>query len=275
MRDQGIALLAGAGPSTLQKELILYATSCDDLIYPVKDKVDDHTEDCTYSCSSDYYDLEDDFCKRVHDEDTSSSGDDDTVFDDDEDSFCYDEVVNTDVDGQQNSDSSFNTSISYFHLPTEGLFTSTINFPTRKVSFGDVYVREHAVTVGDHPAISDSCPLTLDWEHTATVRHNILEFEYTRVVSRKTFKRLSLGERRQRVQRVKGIEDVEVRKLEANLTNCRLDEIKQQLNDITQLEQEVDTVLRLHNRYKSDFNIDVSTLETIDLGCESLPVSVV
>lgn len=40
--------------------------------------------------------------------------------------------------------------------------------PGSGVRFSHVEVRNYSVTVGDYPFCSDSCPLTLEWEHTSS-----------------------------------------------------------------------------------------------------------
>ena len=36
----------------------------------------------------------------------------------------------------------------------------------RRVSFGEVHIREHAITVGDNPNVIGGLPLSLDWKHS-------------------------------------------------------------------------------------------------------------
>ena len=50
----------------------------------------------------------------------------------------------------------------------------------RQVHFGVVLVREHSLTIGDHPMCTDPLPLTLDWMHTGEKRYDINLYEATR-----------------------------------------------------------------------------------------------
>ena len=37
----------------------------------------------------------------------------------------------------------------------------------KRVTFGNISIREYACTVGDHPLCTDSCPISLDWNYYA------------------------------------------------------------------------------------------------------------
>ena len=41
----------------------------------------------------------------------------------------------------------------------------------QQVTFGSVYIRHYACTVGDHPLCHDSCPLSLDWKYYYNENH--------------------------------------------------------------------------------------------------------
>ena len=88
--------------------------------------------------------------------------------------------------------------------------------PTRKmVRFDHVTVREHAITVGDHPLCTDSLPLTLDWEfwdhdqqYPIDVYEDVREFQGRGSCS---LNRLSFWKRRQLLRWVGGWTDQDLR----------------------------------------------------------------
>lgn len=69
------------------------------------------------------------------------------------------------------------------------------------VSFHEtVHVREHAVTIGDHPSCNDSCPITLDWYHSEEILTLSLDdSSKTREGKYEMPKRLTFNERRKRL----------------------------------------------------------------------------
>jgi hypothetical protein len=52
---------------------------------------------------------------------------------------------------------------------------------TKRVQFADVQVREHAVTLGDHP-LAESYPISLDWAHAPVQVMRVDDYEATRVM---------------------------------------------------------------------------------------------
>ena len=53
-----------------------------------------------------------------------------------------------------------------FVLSTTSPSTPPSSFSKKQqVTFGSVYIRHYACTVGDHPLCHDSCPLSLDWKY--------------------------------------------------------------------------------------------------------------
>ena len=56
------------------------------------------------------------------------------------------------------------------------------NSNRRHVHFGVVLVREHSLTIGDHPMCNDPLPLTLDWMHTDEQQYDINIYEATRTL---------------------------------------------------------------------------------------------
>lgn len=84
------------------------------------------------------------------------------------------------------------------------------------VSFGDVCVREYALTVGEYGITDDSCPLTLSWEYVQKPARTLEDFEQrfgTRKNggSRRRYSRndgppvLSCNQRRARIAKITGI----------------------------------------------------------------------
>ena len=92
----------------------------------------------------------------------------------------------------------------------------------RRVSFGHVEFRSYNLTVGDHPFCRDSCPLTMEWEHTVAVTENITHQDcfssssQTNSSSHNTTgkrsgrpRRLTLNERRERIVQVNGLDGIQ------------------------------------------------------------------
>lgn len=87
-----------------------------------------------------------------------------------------------------------------------------------QVRFHNVQIREYAVTIGDHGR--DSCPLTLDWTHAAETVHHIDAYERHRSKRRgRAVPRMSLDERRARVQSVCQLSHVKVCELERTMAH--------------------------------------------------------
>jgi hypothetical protein len=55
--------------------------------------------------------------------------------------------------------------------------SETIKKQDRRVRFDTIQVREHAITLGDHPFCSDRLALTLDWKHSEESIFNIDVYE--------------------------------------------------------------------------------------------------
>lgn len=110
----------------------------------------------------------------------------------------------------------------------DGLFGSSVSIDSneltgeikevKRVSFDTlIQVREYSITVGDHPKTKDACPLALDWAHTEVktvdfVAHETLKAELR--IDRRSFRKLTLRERRQRIADVLGVTKKEIRDLE-------------------------------------------------------------
>jgi hypothetical protein len=81
-------------------------------------------------------------------------------------SLDSDDSVCTDDDS---SSEDLNTSLS-----------ETIKKQDRRVRFDTIQVREHAITIGDHPFCSDHLALTLDWKHSEESVFNIDVYEHVK-----------------------------------------------------------------------------------------------
>jgi hypothetical protein len=90
--------------------------------------------------------------------------------------------------------------------------------PKRRISFAkSVQVREHAVTVGDHPFCFDGLPLTLDWEHAEFPVEYDIEISRERLQRYRMPPRLSYVERRERLFTVSDYNENQVRNEEINM----------------------------------------------------------
>ena len=90
----------------------------------------------------------------------------------------------------------------------------------KNVSFGNVYIREHAVTVGAPADYSNciACPIELDWEHsTECTILNVYEYEYYRRPRSSGVQhlRMSVEDRRRRISLIKGISESQVYTIES------------------------------------------------------------
>ena len=84
----------------------------------------------------------------------------------------------------------------------------------KRVTFGDSTVREYGVTVGAcTPANTGQCPMELEWEYAESYT---IEFNPDEAMLNKKcrFRPLSIMERRERIAKVQGISNDEVRILE-------------------------------------------------------------
>ena len=61
--------------------------------------------------------------------------------------------------------------------------------PRRRVSFGSVGIREHALTIGDNPSCRSGAPTSLDWEYNEKDAVHIESYEFHRRPVRKTSSR--------------------------------------------------------------------------------------
>jgi hypothetical protein len=88
----------------------------------------------------------------------------------------------------------------------------------RRVSFCPVVqVREHAITIGDHPCCWDGLPLMLDWRHALETYLIDLECSQERMGKYGMPRRLSYEERRQRLFEVNGFSQQDVKNEEINM----------------------------------------------------------
>lgn len=84
----------------------------------------------------------------------------------------------------------------------------SVDTPRRSVSFNDiVQIREHALTIGDHPFCFDGLPLTLDWEHSEASR-SLQQQSKARTEKYRPPPRLSYDQRRNRLFAVSSSERV-------------------------------------------------------------------
>ncbi len=90
--------------------------------------------------------------------------------------------------------------------------------PNKHVTFSDVQIREHAITVGDHDWCQGSLPIQLDWQHTMTHSIPIDDFEWLRERQGRTprgrLPKLDHTQRKRRLRRVAGITEEDLFLLE-------------------------------------------------------------
>jgi len=65
--------------------------------------------------------------------------------------------------------------------------------PSRSVSFNSVHIREHRVTLGDHPSSANGPPIQLDWEAKTESTIDLDEFEEDRKHSRRKRRHLKMS----------------------------------------------------------------------------------
>jgi hypothetical protein len=105
---------------------------------------------------------------------------------------------------------------------------------TKRVQFTTVHVREHAVTLGDHP-LAESYPICLDWAHAPVQVMRVDDYEAKRVLrplsgfyNRPRARRMTRLERRVRLEQIMGVSpsalegQEEVRRLESQRESCFL-----------------------------------------------------
>lgn len=93
----------------------------------------------------------------------------------------------------------------------------------KKVTFGSIFIREYSLTVGAQTAVSDSCPLQLNWEYSpflivkSLTSTNSLQKDQSNDTDKKfniKVRHLSLNQRRQRIATVQGISTTTVQMME-------------------------------------------------------------
>jgi hypothetical protein len=91
-----------------------------------------------------------------------------------------------------------------------GTFRSTTapERPRKTVSFGNVQVQEHSVTLGDNPCADETggYPLSLDWAHTEVVEYSLDWYEETKPEG--ACAELSAEQRKCRIENVTGVDPV-------------------------------------------------------------------
>jgi hypothetical protein len=90
--------------------------------------------------------------------------------------------------------------------------SATFKNQDRRVRFDSIQVREHAITLGDHPFCSDRLALTLDWKHSEESVFNIDVYENVVKSRRRARKnghlvRLDFWRRRRLLHIVSGLTD--------------------------------------------------------------------
>lgn len=89
--------------------------------------------------------------------------------------------------------------------PPQPLHERTEWDEVRHVRFKAALVREHNVTVGDHPACCDCLPMSLDWEHGDDIEYDINDYETMRTssgrVERGQLEKLNYWERHEILQK--------------------------------------------------------------------------
>merc|ERR1712232_1195747 len=77
----------------------------------------------------------------------------------------------------------------------------------KSVSFSQfLEIRQHALTIGDHPSCRDSLPLSLDWEHADTL---LMDIDDASKKKKKKNKRLSYKERKEMLRQVSGLTEAD------------------------------------------------------------------
>lgn len=102
---------------------------------------------------------------------------------------------------------------SQFPQPSHGQNLIERRMYRKTVSFNKVLeIRQHSLTVGDHPSCRDSLPISLDWEHAEPILIDVDGFEAQRkgVRRRGDEMRLSYFERKSKLQCVSGLTEAEM-----------------------------------------------------------------
>lgn len=94
----------------------------------------------------------------------------------------------------------------------------------RGVRFSTVEIREYACTLGDHPSVQDSCPMTLDWRYARGHKRDINSYENSRFFMRRNCpQRLSPQERRRRIRETSRLSRRVLREMELEIAMRRLE----------------------------------------------------
>jgi hypothetical protein len=93
----------------------------------------------------------------------------------------------------------------------------------RAVTFSNIEVRQYEITVGDHPCCTVGCPLTLDWEYSASTKQSVEQYEAHRTPLRRSRSELrtTWEERRQILLSEADVSDQELRKANRKLHRAR------------------------------------------------------
>lgn len=88
-----------------------------------------------------------------------------------------------------------------------------------RVSFGDVRVRRHVLTLGDHPCVSQGPPVALDWAHMSSQHFDLEDYEQI-AGDRQKAQRIS-REEREELLRTKGISDDSLSRIELEVQQIK------------------------------------------------------
>ncbi len=81
-----------------------------------------------------------------------------------------------------------------------------------RVSFGDVRVRRHKITLGDHPCVSQGPPVALDWSYMSSQHFDLEDYEMI-TGDRQKAQKIS-REEREELLRTKGVSDDSLSRIE-------------------------------------------------------------
>ncbi|GAX10446.1 hypothetical protein FisN_21Lh144 [Fistulifera solaris] len=81
-----------------------------------------------------------------------------------------------------------------------------------RVSFGDVRVRRHKITLGDHPCVSQGPPVALDWSYMSSQHFDLEDYELI-TGDRQKAQKIS-REEREELLRTKGVSDDSLSRIE-------------------------------------------------------------
>jgi hypothetical protein len=124
---------------------------------------------------------------------------------------CYDSDDDVSLEDISINNVCDSTNLDVCEADLEGLLS-------RRVSFCQVVeVREHAITIGDHPCCWDGLPLTLDWRHSEANYLLDLECSQERIAKYALPRRLSYEQRRQRLFTVNDFSQQDVKNEEISM----------------------------------------------------------